>query len=280
MDLLVWINIYGIYLAIAFVPCTYYIWLRIFSFPLITRKPQELLLMLTPEKVTIKKVKSRELPFFKLRKGLYWFSEPFQDIDSNNKFHVFIEGLNQALTETERRENKVDELITYTEKINSLSNHKILFPKNIKAHMHRHYMITLEPHTKLLKLTPVDERQNHRYSFVHSIGFQIQEQNLNEDQTQDIESESSSGNLVFTQLTTQSILKKIKFIQEYNYFSSFSAYQLSKKIKRMNRNFVMWLLGSFDVRILILLIAVFGSIAMIIFGMPLLTPDIGPMPTQ
>lgn len=279
-DILVWINIYGIYILIGFVPSVYYIWLKIFSFPLITRKSHELLLMLNPENLKIKKIKSRELPFFKWKKGIYWFSEPFENDEpeqSKNLFHIYINGINQSLAETERRENKADELITYTDKLKALSNHAILFPKNLKAHMTRHWIITLEPISKRYKLTPVKERQNHRYSFYHTIGFQIQEIQKSESE---IETEnSSSPNVVFTQLTTQTILKKLKYIQEYSNFSSFFAYSLSRKIKRINSSFVLWILGSIDPRLLIILIVALGSIALVYFGMPLLTPKLGPMPT-
>lgn len=282
-DILIWMNLYGIYILIAFVPSVYYIWIKIFSFQLITRKNHELLIMITPEKTTIRKIKSREMPFFKYLKGLYWFSEPFEDTDSNNKFHVFIQGINQSLSEIERRPNKLDELLTYTENFKALTKHSIIIPKNIKAHMHRHYMITLEPLSKQLKLTPVKDRQNHRLSFYHTLGFQIQSELQTAQEIKNTTSSSEnipSNNIVFTQLTTQTILQKIKYIQEYNYFSSYSAYLLSRKIKKLNTNFFFWLLGTFDPRIIIVLVAMFGAIAMVWFGMPLLTPDIGPMPSN
>lgn len=285
-DILVWLNIYGIYVAIAFVPSCYYIWLRIFSFPLITRKSHELILMISPEKIIIKKIVSRELPFFKFRKGLYWFSEPFEDTESSNKFHIFVQGINQELSDIERRDNKLDEIISYTENIKSLSSHKILLPKNIKGHMHRHYMITLEPNGNFFKLTPTKQRQSHRYSFMHTVGIQIQNTIETEDQEfEDKENEiqvnqsSSNQQVIFTQLTTSTILQKIKYIQSYHNFSSFYAYKLSRKIKRINSNFFLWLMGSIDPRLIIVLISVFGAIALVYFGMPLLTPKLGPMPS-
>lgn len=280
LDILVFLNMYGIYILVCFGPAIYYIWLKIFSFPLITRKNHELLIIITPEKIHIKKIKSRIMPFFKFNRGLYWFSEPFDDVDSKNKYHVFIEGINQSLSDIERRDNKLDELLTYTDKIKSLSSHSILLPKNLKGHMKRHYMITLEPNSKQLKITPVKERQNHRYSFYHSIGFQIQSEEEQIEEMPELENSSSNeSKVVFTQLTTQIILQKIKYIQEYNYFSSFSAYTLSRKIKRINSNFYLWLLGTIDARILIVLIAMFGAIALVYFGMPIITPKLGAMPT-
>lgn len=280
LDILIFLNLYGIYLLIAFGPATYYIWLKIFSFPLITRKNHELVLIITPEKIDIKKIRSRIMPFFSFKKGLYWFSEPFDDIDSRNKFHVFIEGINQSLNDIERRDNKLDELLTYTDRIKALSSHSIVLPKDIKKHMNRHFIITLEPNSNQLKIMPTPERQNHRFSFYHTIGFQIQTPVQVEEEIPEIENASSEQpKVVFTQLTTQMILQKIKYIQEYNYFSSFSAFTLSKKIRSINSNFYMWLLGAIDVKILVVLIGVIGAIALVYLGMPLLTPKLGPMPT-
>lgn len=277
-DTLIWLNIYGYYVLGAFVPSVYYIWLRIFSFPIFSRKSHEVVLMITPESVKIKKIKTRIMPFFIYKKGIYWFSEPFEDFEkkSKNKFHVFIEGINQELSETSRRDNKVDEILTYPERVKALAPHKVLLPNNLKDHMQRHYVLTIEPQNKVFKLTATKERQNHKYSFYHTLGIQIQSFK----EPEEIESETESSNAVLTQLTTQTILSKIKYIQEYAYFSSYSTYLLWRKIKKMNSNFVFWLLGTIDPKILIVLILMFGSIALVWFGMPLLTPDLGPMPTN
>lgn len=275
-DSLVYLNIYGIYILVAFFPATYYIWLKIFSFPLITRKSHELLLIVTPEKIYIKKIMARMMPFFKFKKGLYWFSEPFDDIESNNQFHVFIEGINQSLSSINRRDNKIDELTTYTDTIKQITNHVILFPKNIKGHMHRHWQITLEPDMHKLKLTPVKERQPLKYSFYHTIGVQLQSIVSVEEE---IESGSGESKVMLTNLTTQTIISKIKYIQEYVYFSSSAAYTLHRKIKRANTNFFRWVIGGIDPKLLLVLIMVFGSIALVYFVMKATTPELGPMPT-
>lgn len=285
MDLLVYLNIYGIYILVAFVPATYYIWLKIFSFPLITRRSHELLLIITPEKLVIKKIKSRLYPFFAFRKGLYWFSDPFEDVNSNNQFHVYIEGVNQSLGDMEedgtlkRRKNKIDEITSNTEKINEITGHSVKIPKNIKGHMHRHYQIVLDPMTHKLQIFPTDTPQSLKYSFYHSVGFTIQSQVETHDEIEMETASPGKQKLILTDLTTQVIINKIKYIQEYKYYSSFSAYNLIRKIRRANLNFVRWTLGSMDPRLLILLIAVLGSIALVYFGMKAFTPDIGEMPT-
>lgn len=271
---------------VALVPITYYVWLKIFSFPLITRKPHEILLILTPEKLKIKKIKSRLYPFFAFKKGLYWFSDPFEDVESNNQFHVYIEGINQSLGDMsedgtlKRRANKIDELTTNTEKINEVTGHSILLPKNIKAHMHRHYQIVLDPMSHKLQITPTKTPQSLRYSFWHTIGFAIQSVEQVEQETELESGGQNQQKLILTDLTTQVIINKIKFIQEYKYYSSFSAYTLLRKIRRANLNFVRWVMGSINPMIIVLLIMVFGGIALVYFGMPFLTPDIGEMPTQ
>jgi len=287
LDILIFLNIYGYYIMIAIVPATYYIWLKIFSFPLITRKSHELLLIITPEKIKIKKIKSRLYPFFAFCKGLYWFSDPFDDIDSNNKFHVYIEGINQSLGDMDkdgtlkRRSNKIDEITSDTEKLNEISSHMIKLPKNIKGHMHRHYQILLDPMNHRLKIMPTDTAQSLKYSFWHTIGVAIQTTETTETEDKEMESESGQNQkIMFTHLTTQTIVNKIKFIQEYKYYSSFSAYTLLRKIRRANLNFVRWALGSMNPMIILLLIFVLGGIALVYFGMPLITPKLGEMPTN
>lgn len=275
MDILVYLNIYGIYLLVAFFPATYYIWIKIFSFPLVTRKAHELLLVATPEKIHIKKIKSRLQPFFSFRKGLYWFSEPLDDIDSKNQYHVYIEGINQALSDMERRPNKMDELTTFTEKLNEVTSHSIKFPTKLKLHMHRHWLITLEPILHKLKLEPVKERQSLRFSFYHTVGIQIQSQIESEEE---LESDAGSNKVMLTNLTSQTIIKKIKYIQEYSYFSSSYAFSLLRKIRRANMNFSRWVIGGIDPKLLLILIIMFGSIAMIYFLIPMMTPKLGEMP--
>jgi hypothetical protein len=279
---------YGYYILVAIVPVSYYIWLKIFSFPLITRKPHELLLILTPEKLKIKKIKSRLYPFFTFKRGLYWFSTPFEDVESNNQFHVYIEGVNQSLGDMEedgnlrRRLNKIDELTSDTEKINEVTNHGVLLPRNIKGHLHRHYQIILDPISHKLQIFPTEKAQSLNYSFWHTIGFSIQS-TIEETAPSEIEMESggqSKQKLLLTNLTTQVIMSKIKFIQEYKYYSSFSAYTLLRKVRRANTNFVRWVLGSMNPMILLLLIFVLGGIAMVYFGMPLIQPKLGEMPTN
>ena len=280
---------YGYYILVAIVPVSYYIWLKIFSFPLITRKPHELLLIITPEKLKIKKIKSRLYPFFTFCKGLYWFSDPFEDVESNNQFHVYIEGVNQSLGDMskdgtlKRRSNKIDELTTNTEKINEIKGHGVLLPRNIKGHLHRHYKIILDPIAHKLQIFPTDKTQSLNYSFWHTIGFAIQTEEPTEHQETEVEMESGGQikqKLLLTDLTTQIIINKIKFIQEYKYYSSFSAYTLLRKIRRANTNFVRWVLGSMNPMILLLLIFIFGGIALVYFGLPLITPKLGEMPTN
>lgn len=286
LDILIYLDIYGIYILVALVPASYYIWLKIFSFPLITRKSHELLLLITPEKLVIKKIKSRLYPFFAFRKGLYWFSKPFDDVDSNNQFHVYIEGINQSLGDLDedgnlvRRKNKIDELTTNTEKINEITGHSVKIPRNIKGHMTRHWQIVIDPVSHKLQITPTDKPQSLKYSFYHTVGIALQT-TVTTEKHEELENESGGNNqkLILTSLTTQVIINKIKHIQEYKYFSSFSAYTLLRKIRRANFNFVRWVLGSIDPRLLILLIMVFGGIALVYFGMKAFTPDIGEMPT-
>lgn len=286
LDILIFLNIYGIYLLVALVPVSYYVWLKIFSFPLITRKPHELLLILTPEKLKIKKIKSRLYPFFAFKKGLYWFSDPFEDVESNNQFHVYIEGINQSLGDMskdgtlKRRQNKLDELTTNTEKINEITSHSVVIPRNIKGHLHRHYQIILDPMTHKLQIFPTEKSQSLRYSFWHTVGFALQSDEQTEQETEIESGESNKQKLILTNLTTQVIINKIKFIQEYKYYSSFSAYTLLRRIRRANYNFVRWVMGSMNPMIFVLLITVFGAIALVYFGMPLITPKLGEMPTN
>jgi len=261
---LVWLNLYWYVFLLTFIPSVYYIFIRIVSFPLAANKAHEFVIVARPEKAIIKKVSNRIFPFFHFKKGLYWFSSPSSDVNSFNKYHIYIEGINQDVTEMERRESKLDDLLQTNGKAKQIVGHQIRLPLKLKDHLHKHWALTVDAKKKLAILSKVREAQSFRISLYHTIGIYIQE----EEQVEE-EMESASGGQSLTQLTNQTVVQQIKYVQGYSYFSSNSAFNLWKKRSKIEMLFVAWLKGSADPRLMAALIvggSIMAVVALLIFG--------------
>lgn len=262
---LILLNLYWYVFLLSFFPACYYIFNRIIAFPLAPNKAHEFVIIARPEKVTIKKVANRIHPFFHFKKGLYWFSAPASDVNNFNKYHVYIEGINQDVTEMERRESKLDDMLQNNSKAKQVIGHRIRIPKRIKDHLNQHYTLTLDIERKLAVLTKVKERQPFKISLYHSLGIYIQE---NEEVEKEMENEGSGGQTL-VQLTNQTVVQQIKHVQGYSYFSSNSAFNLWKKRIKIELLFVAWLKGSTDPRLMSALIiggSIVAVIALLMFG--------------
>ena len=95
LNILVYLNLYGMYVTPTFALGLYYAIMRIFANPLATTNPHELVIIAAPSRVYVTKVTSRYLPFFTFKKGAYWFADPVSD--GHNKYHVYIDGVNQPI---------------------------------------------------------------------------------------------------------------------------------------------------------------------------------------
>ena len=278
VNIFIYMNMYWYVIVFTFVPALYYILLNFFQFPLLTNKIHELVIIMTPEKIKIKKITARYMPFFNFKNGIYWFDIPCSDIDSLNQIHTYIAEVNQPITKMERRKNKVNDLITNQSKIKQLSGHKLLLLRNFKKHLHRHYTLTIDAEQNIYKLTPTDIAQPLKINFYHSIGVYIQK---SVEQPKEQVIESSGGNLILQAITTQTILQQVQYVQEHSYYSSNFAFNLLRKIIRIERNYMMYVLGSIDPKIIAVIIAMVGMIAGGYLLMTMLSPAnmLGDMPT-
>lgn len=278
LNIFVFIYMYWYLIVGLFAPAFYYIFLRIFTFPLITRKTHELVIMVSPESVKIKKITSRLTPFFYFKKGAYWFDEPCKDINTSNNYNIYVEGINQNITHKAKHEDKTHDVLKELIIPKQISSHKILLPTQLKNHLNRHFILVIEPDKKLAELRAVKERQPHRVSFYHTLGIYIQKTIEVE---KSVEQEQGGGTKML-QLTTQLILEQIKFASQQRYYSSHYAYNLSKRVQRTEKYFISWTKGDIDPKIIISLVVLMGTVAgifavMYLFGNP--QTLLGPMPT-
>jgi len=275
INIFIFINLYWYFLIAAFIPGCYYILIKIIAFPLAPNKAHEFIIIAKPEKADIKKVSNRFYPFFNFKKGLYWFSTPCQDLDNANTYHIYIEGLNQDVCNMERRDNKLGDLMQTKLVSKQISNHQIKLLKHFKTHLHRHWSITLEPNLKIAKLTPMTTPQPFRLSLYHTLGIYMQHE-----QEVEKEIENSSGNTILSAITTESVIQQLTYIQSYSYFSAHSAQQLYKKIKKIDLNFMTWVKGSIDPKLLMMLAILGMGVALVFLVSIMMKPDLGPMPTN
>lgn len=277
LNAFVFIYLYWYLVVGVFIPAGYYIFLRIFTFPLITRKAHELVLFVTPESIRIQKITSRLTPFFVSKKNIYWFDEPCQDVDTLNKFHIYIEGINQNITFRGKHENKVHDLTKEMSIPKQVGSHKILLPIKLKQHMQRHFMIVIDSEGNIAKMASSKDRQPLRASFYHTLGIYIQKQI----ETEGKEIESGGSNYRLLQLNTQTVLQQIKHVSAYRYYSSFWAYQLSRRIMRTEKYWMSYLKGSIDPKVMMALVILIGAGAAIFLVFYMLgNPQamLGPMP--
>ena len=280
LNILIYMNIYWYLMPLLFIGGIYWVVVKIITFPLASNKGQEFVLITRPENVIIQKITNRYHPFFQFKKGLYWFSTPCNDIDSNNKYHIYIEGLNQEVTESgQRRDGKLGELMHTKLNVKQLKGHQILLPKLLKQHLHQHYTLTIDVEKRLAQIAPTNQKQPFKISLYHTIGVYIQEEKEIESE---IEQESGGINnkYILNAITTEAVITQLKHIQGYSYFSANSALTLYKQIKNIETNFVTWVKGSMDPKLATAMILMLVGVTLPIIFMIFFKPDIGPMPTN
>lgn len=278
IDALIWLNLYWYYVTPTFAGGIYYILLNFFQFPLLTNKAHELVLILTPERPRIKKITEKYLPFFDFKKGIYWFDKPVNDVDSLNRLHVYITEINQPITKMERRDSKVNDLITNQEKKKQLSGHRLLLLRNFSKHLKRHWTLVLDPQNDMYKLSPSDVRQPLKVNFYHTLGVYIQS-TVNEER--EIEGSTGGGKLLLEQISTQTIITQVKYVQEHSYYSASFAHNVLKTLRNVNRNFIMWVTGSIDPKIIMMILILAAMVAGGYIFMQVFNPmsNLGEMPT-
>lgn len=276
INIFVAINMYWYFFTALFGPATYYIFLKIFTNPLITRKAHDFVLIASPESVKIKKITSRVAPFFKFKRGLYWFSDSSEDENNLNKYSIYLEGINQPITEVTRNNNKVHDVPHVYRLPKQISAHKIILPVRIKEHLNRHCKLIVNAETGKVRLEFVKERQPLRVSFYHTMGIMIEAP-----QKVEQEMEIGSGGMVQLQLTTQLMMQQLKASSETSNFSSTYAYETWKYAVGADQAIVGNLSGSMDPKIVVALLALMGVGAAVFFMFYYSNPTtvLGPMPT-
>lgn len=179
-----------------------------------------------------------------------------------NQLHIYTHAVNQPIYNMERRTSKVDEILNNEPNPKKIPNHGIWLLQNPRLHFHRHYQLVINPEATEYVLVPVKERQQFSIGFWHSIGIEM----LERVETQnEIESESGGAGpqLISKKITTNVVLQKMKYVQDYQNFSASRAYMLLKRRSRIESpyGFLLWIKGDIDPRIFLLIGGMVGVVA-------------------
>lgn len=186
-------------------------------------------------------------------------------VDPRNQLHIFTQPINQSVNNMERRQSKVNELLNNEANIKPIPNHGIWLLQNPRLHFHRHYQLLVNE-DNTYQIIPVKERQQFGIGFWHSLGITMQKKVEQEETT---ELQNSSGGkgpqLMQTTITTHTVIQQMKSIQEYQNYSASRAYSILKHRSRIESpyGFKMWIEGSFDMRIILLLGGMIAGVALI-----------------
>lgn len=285
-------------------PAIYYIFIKIFTFPLITRKAHEFVIMVSPERVKIKKVTSHVAPMFLEKKSLYWFAEAAEEMGHdgtilNNRYHIYLEGINQPVTKNERMKTKLQDIANTPTIPRQIGVHNVRIPTRIiskvpkiegedrvPCHLARHFILTLSEDGAFVRLSVSKQRQALRVSVYHTLGINILQRVTVQ---QEMESAGSSGaphtQLVQMQLTDQLIRRKVNAVQEARNFSSSFAYYIWNRCKPQasRRLIVNPLSGEADPRMVAALaVLICAGISVLAAWFLLTDPEfwLGPMPEE
>jgi len=231
------------------------------------------------------KTKKEELEIARLLRRQVRLEKQIMSVSPVNQIHVYTHAVNQSIYRMERRESKVDEILNNDARPKKIHGHNIWIMQNPKLHFHRHYQIIIDPSGTLYTLIPVKERQQFSIGFWHSLGVIMQKEvegivPIEEDSQREIEvSGGRNGKqLIQTTITTNIILEHMKEVQDFQNFSATRAFQLLKRRARIEDNFMFWIKGTFDMRILLVIVGAVAGIALImVFGLQ--KPEIGTPPT-
>src|SRR6185312_900334 len=187
-------------------------------------------------------------------------------VEPKNTIHVFSHAVNQPINKMERRQSKIAEIINNNPNPKKIPGHGIWLLENPKLHFHRHWQLIINP-DDTYQLIPVKDRQQFGIGFWHSLGVILNEEVIEEQEVQESEAGSSGGvrKMIQTFVTTNLVLKQTKVVQSYQNFSAsrfFTILQRRAKIESPY-GFNMWVQGTFDMRIILLLGGLLAGVAMI-----------------
>lgn len=243
---------YALFPAMAF--GTYFGGMKLFTFPLHTRNPVELVVIFKPSRAIVLKVTDKSLPYFTHKNQLYWFGEPHTV--GNNLLHLYFSGVNQPITHLDRVATKESDIITLREFTKQVTGHNIRIPAGRRAFIRNWVLIIKNGEVKLqtLKESGLKGRQRYKINVLTRIGLYM---------TQEIEAESTntSANARLQSVTIQTIQQKIGDKVRGTNFSSRLAYKIIKRARYVEINWVRLLTGGFDWKIIMfLLLIVIGAV--------------------
>lgn len=186
-------------------------------------------------------------------------------IEPRNQIQIFSHAINQSITDMNRRETKVDEILNNTASPKKIAGHGIWILQNPKAHFHRHYQLIIKPEGTY-QLVPVQDRQQFAIGFWHSLGIIIQKEVESQEEKDLVGGSVGMGKqLVGTMVTTHVILQQMKEVQDYQNFSASRAFMLLKRRAKIEQNFKWDITGQTNPIIWLLLIGMAGAVAAIFF---------------
>jgi len=227
------------------------------------------------------KTKKEEREITRLLKQQTSLEKQMTIVSPINQIHVYTHAVNQSIYRMERRESKVDEILNNDPRPKKMSGHNIWIMQKPKLHFHRHYQIIIDHTGTLYTLIPVKEKQQFSIGFWHSLGVIIQKEIETEQETELSAGGENGKQLLQTTITTHIVLQQMKEVQDYQNFSATRAFQLLKRRSKLEENFMHWITGSFDMRILVILLGAVAAIAMIYLFTQGSNPTeaMGPAPT-
>jgi len=249
--------------------------LRMFTMPLITRTPHELIIILRPNSYKVIKRVSNNLPYFMFKKGLYWFADPLPL--GNNLVHVYFEGVNQPITHLARIDTKEADMLAQREYFNETKSHTVLLPVSMKVFTTNWALIlnqieeghgdekTISYKLQLLtnKEAGIKGRQQYRGGFFKRLGLYVSTQVAAEGEVGNASSEDLQS------ITVQTVVKRLGGVVRGTNFSSTYGAKILKGVKKLERDWYMLLTGALDMRIIIvLMVMVLAIVAVFLLFKP------------
>jgi hypothetical protein len=234
--------------------------IKMFTMPLLTRNPAELVIILGPNRATVLKVKQKTLPYFQFRKSLYWFAEPIPV--GHNLVHVYFEGVNQPITSLERNKDKISNLIGIRDNDKQIAKHQVIIPPSIKSFT-KSWVLVLKNNTIELmtsKEAGLKGKQRYKIGVLKRIGIY---QTVTQEQT--LDNASASAHAELQQITLQTVLQKLGDVVKGGNFNSRYSYKLLRKIRHTEINWIRMLTGAFDWRIIMVIVIIIAIAALMYF---------------
>jgi hypothetical protein len=257
----------------------YLVVVRLLAFPLVTRNPHELVVLLGSNKAEVRAVKDKHLPFFTLKRGAYWYGEGVEC--EGNVIHVYTENINQPVNGLTRIPNKEIDIMRYKTTsqwaARQTKPHKVLLPPLSRKAFIRDYVLVLNEDKA--ELVPTKE-SGLKGKMPYKIGFF---RRLGVYETIEKEQESTNASDTLQSITVQSILQKVGSVHQHTNYSSVAAKSIIDKVRRDDRHLVRRLTGSMDPRLVMALVMIAGIAAIGLMMYFVFKPDVaslGPPPPE